>query len=392
MNIRNLFITAFRSLSKNKMRSALTSLGIIIGVASVIMMVGIGNSARVAVRDKVYTYGANAMSITSERPFTDTDLQRLRRTTSYIRYITPMSGRRTATAKFENRYIESRIRGVNNDFFRIQEWPVTYGRYFTELEILSYEKVALLGETVRLTLFGNADPTGRLILINNVPFQVIGSLSELGQAFSGRDQDNVIIIPYTTAGLKIEGKRDFNEIYVSTYSEDLVEKTAGEIRRSLRIERSIPPGQPDDFTVKTSREKLEMSEYISKTLAILLAGIASISLIVGGIGIMNIMLVSVSERTREIGIRMAIGARKRDILLQFLIEAVTLSASGGIVGITLGLVIYLIITIAVGWPFLFSIFSIAISFIFSGAVGIFFGYYPARKASSLKPIDALRYE
>ncbi|MDI9424315.1 MAG: ABC transporter permease [Spirochaetota bacterium] len=392
MNIRNLFVTAFRSLAKNKMRSALTSLGIIIGVASVIMMVGIGNSARVAVRDKVYTYGANAMSIDSDRPFTEKDLERLRRTTSYIRYITPMIGGRVVNIKYENRFIASRIRGVNNDFFRIQGWPATYGRYFTELEILSYEKVAILGDSARLALFGNASPIGRIILVNNVPFQVIGSLSELGQAFSGRDQDNVIIIPYTTAGLKIEGRRDFNEIYASTYSEDLVGKTADEIRRSLRAERSIPAGQQDGFTVKTSKEKLEMAEYISKTLAILLAGIASISLIVGGIGIMNIMLVSVSERTREIGIRMAIGARKRDILLQFLIEAVTLSAAGGIVGITLGIIIYLVITIAVGWPFLFSVFSIAISFIFSGAVGVFFGYYPARKASSLKPIDALRYE
>jgi len=199
-------------------------------------------------------------------------------------------------------------------------------------------------------------------------------------------------MPFTTAGLKIEGRRDFNEIFASTYSEDLVEKTAGEIRRFLRSERSIVPGQAEDFTVKTSREKLEMAEYIAKTLAILLAGIASISLIVGGIGIMNIMLVSVSERTREIGIRMAIGARRQDILLQFLIEAVTLSAGGGIAGITLGLFIYFIITIAVGWPFLFSVFSIAISFLFSGAVGVFFGYYPARKASDLKPIDALRYE
>ncbi|HSV95861.1 MAG TPA: ABC transporter permease [Spirochaetota bacterium] len=392
MNMSNLLLTALRSLGKNKMRSALTSLGIIIGVASVIMMVGIGNSARVAVRDKVYTYGANAMSISSERPFTERDLERLRRTTSYIKYITPMSGRKAINVKYENRFLESRVRGVNNDFFRIQEWPVTYGRYFTELEILSYEKVAILGDSARLALFGNTNPVGRIILVNNVPFHVIGSLSELGQAFSGRDQDNVVILPFTTTGLKIEGRRDFNEIFASTYSEDLVEKTAGEIRRSLRIERSVLPGQPEDFTVKTSREKLEMAEYIAKTLAILLAGIASISLIVGGIGIMNIMLVSVSERTREIGIRMAIGARKQDILLQFLIEAVTLSTGGGIAGITLGIIIYFIITIAVGWSFLFSLFSIAISFLFSGAVGIFFGYYPARKASSLKPIDALRYE
>ncbi len=392
MNVSNLLLTALRSLGKNKMRSALTSLGIIIGVASVIMMVGIGNSARVSVRDKVYTYGANAMSISSERPFTEPDIERLRRSTSYVKYITPMVGRKAVNVKFENRFLESRVRGVNNDFFRIQEWPVTFGRYFTELEILSYEKVVILGDSARLSLFGNSNPVGRIILVNNVPFMVIGSLSELGQAFSGRDQDNVVIMPFTTAGLKIEGRRDFNEIFASTYSEDLVEKTAGEIRRFLRSERSIVPGQAEDFTVKTSREKLEMAEYIAKTLAILLAGIASISLIVGGIGIMNIMLVSVSERTREIGIRMAIGARRQDILLQFLIEAVTLSAGGGIAGITLGIFIYFIITIAVGWPFLFSVFSIAISFLFSGAVGVFFGYYPARKASDLKPIDALRYE
>ena len=168
MNIRNLFVTAFRSLAKNKMRSALTSLGIIIGVASVIMMVGIGNSARVAVRDKVYTYGANAMSIDSDRPFTEKDLERLRRTTSYIRYITPMIGGRVVNIKYENRFIASRIRGVNNDFFRIQEWPATYGRYFTELEILSYEKVAILGDSARLALFGNASPIGRIILVNKI--------------------------------------------------------------------------------------------------------------------------------------------------------------------------------------------------------------------------------
>ncbi len=393
MNFRSLFITATRSLSRNKMRSALTSLGIIIGVASVIMMVGIGNSARIAVRDKVFTFGSNAMAVEgSAIPFTEKDVKNLRRSIPLIKNITPMAARTKVTAKYLSRFIFSRISGVSNDFFEIKEWPLQYGRYFTDTEVVSIDKVVIIGNTVRLELFGYTDPVGNVILINNTPFKVIGSLTELGQAFSGRDQDNVLIIPYTTAGIKLIGKRTFEELFISTYSEDLVDKTAKEIRNFLRAERSIPTDKGDNFKIKTSKEKLEMAEYISKTLAILLAGIASISLIVGGIGIMNIMLVSVSERTREIGIRMAIGAKKKDILSQFLIEAVTLSAGGGTVGIVSGLVLYFIITYFVGWPFYLSLFSVIIAFLFSCGVGVFFGYYPAKKASNLKPIDALRYE
>lgn len=393
MNIRNLVITAFRSLAKNKMRSALTSLGVIIGVASVIMMVGIGSSARIAVRDKVFTYGANAMSVTYRiKPFYEKDIEYLRRNVLQIKNITPVAARETVVVKYKNRMMRSRASGVNNEFFTIKEWPLQYGRYFTFLEIASYQKVVILGNTTRLELFGNTDPIGKIVLINNNPFMVIGSLSELGQALSGRDQDNVIILPYTTAAVKISGTRSFEEIIVATYSEKMINDTVTEIKEYFRREHAVPRNQPDDVKVSTSKEKLEMAEFISKTMSLLLAGIASISLIVGGIGIMNIMLVSVSERTREIGIRMAIGAKKNDILTQFLIEATTLSAGGGVVGILIGLLIYFAITAAVGWPFIFSFFSVFVSFLFSCAVGIFFGYYPAKKASSLKPIEALRYE
>ncbi len=393
MNFQNLMRTAIRSLGRNKMRSALTSLGVIIGVASVIMMVGIGNSARVAVREKIFTYGSNAMGVESKkRTFTMSDVEAMKRAIPSIKFISPMVGKTQVTAKYQGAILYSRIRGVNNDFFKIKEWPLKYGRYFTEQEILSREKIVVLGNTLLDELFGSINPVGKVMLINNIPFQVIGCLAESGQAFSGKDQDNLIVMPYTTAMVKISGRNVFNEIFISTFNEQMVEKTEASVRSFIREDRGLAPGTPDDFNITTSKEQLQMAEYISQTLAMLLAGIASISLIVGGIGIMNIMLVSVSERTREIGIRMAIGAKKSDILLQFLIEAVSLSSSGGTVGIIIGLGVYYAITVGVGWDFLFSTFSVVVAFLFSCAVGVFFGYYPARKASNLKPIDALRYE
>ncbi|HQG41598.1 MAG TPA: FtsX-like permease family protein, partial [Spirochaetota bacterium] len=229
------------------------------------------------------------------------------------------------------------------------------------------------------------------VIINSVPFKVIGVLSELGQSFGGKDFDNIVIMPYGTVQRKIEGNRKIDRIYVSVYSEQQLDETIKYIRDYLHRVHRIPP-DVNEFRITTSKERLEMAEYISKTLAMLLAGIASISLFVGGVGIMNIMLVSVSERTREIGIRMAIGAKRRDILSQFLIESITLSGLGGIIGILLGLFFYYIITYIVDWPYIFSFTSVIISFLFSCAVGIFFGYYPAKKASDLKPIEALRYE
>ncbi len=392
MNIKNSILTATRALNKNKMRSALTSVGIIIGVSSVIIMVGMGSSAQIAVKNKITTYGANAMSVyDSKRPLTERDVDNLRRIFN-IKYITPVMYDTYIQTRYKNRNMYSRVFGVTNDFFQIKEWPLVMGRYFTDLEILSTGKVVIIGETVRRELFGMEDPIGETILINNTPFIVIGVLSEVGQAFSGRDFDNLLVIPYTTCGIKVANRRTFDEIYIATHTDQMVDETVEIVTQYFRRVHAIPHESPNDFKIKTSKEKLKIAEDISNMLSILLAGIASISLFVGGVGIMNIMLVSVSERTREIGIRMAIGAKRRDILIQFLIESVTLSSVGGIVGIILGIAIYYAIVYFIQWPFLFSAVSIVISFFFAFAVGIFFGFYPARKASNLKPIDALRYE
>lgn len=392
MNIKNSFLSSVRALNKNKMRSALTSVGIIIGVSSVIIMVGMGSSARIAVKSKITTYGSNAMSIyDSKRPLSTRDLDNLR-ALFQVKYITPVLYDTYIPTKYLSKNMLSRVFGVSVDFFRIKEWELLYGRYFTDLEIRSFAKVVIIGETVRQELFGNQNPIGRTIIIRNVPFQVIGVLVEVGQAFSGRDFDNLMVVPYTTCGVKLFTRKGFDEIYVATHTESMVDETVDVVEQYFRRVHSIPHGSPNDFKIKTSKEKLKIANEISNTLSILLAGIASISLFVGGVGIMNIMLVSVSERTREIGIRMAIGAKRRDILLQFLIESVTLSSVGGIIGISLGLAIYYVIIYFVKWPFLFSTFSILISFFFAFAVGIFFGFYPARKASNLKPIEALRYE
>ncbi len=392
MNFKNSFLTAVRAINKNKMRSSLTSVGIIIGVSSVIIMVGMGNSARVAVRDRITTFGSNAMSVyQSKKPLVDRDLENLRRL-YLVKYITPIVYDSYVPTVFQGKNMLSRIYGVNNDFFQIKEWVLQSGRYFTELEILSIGKVVIIGTTVSQELFGNVNPIGRTILIRNVPFQVIGVLTEQGSSFSGRDYDNVLIMPFTTAATRMQNQNFYDEIYIAAYSEDLIPETADAVRLYLRRVHNIPWGSPDDFKIKTSKEQLRVAEDISKTLAILLAGIALISLFVGGVGIMNIMLVSVSERTREIGIRMAIGAKRKDVLLQFLIESVTLSSVGGVVGITLGIGVYYTIIFFLKWPFIISPLSVLVSFLFAFAVGIFFGYYPAKKAADLKPIDALRFE
>ncbi|MDY6933518.1 MAG: ABC transporter permease [Spirochaetota bacterium] len=375
------------------MRSSLTSIGIIIGVSSVIIMIGVGNSARIAVRQKIYTYGANALSVyKSFKPLTKRDVENIRRMFPQVKYITPLIYKSYTPVKFRNKFMLSRVHGVNNDFFKIKDWQLQYGRYFSDLDISSTDKVVVIGNTVRIEFFGYTNPVGKVIIIQNVPFKVIGSLIETGQSFSGRDFDNLLVMPYTTAEIKITGAKKYDQINVATYSSEMVEEIADSLRDYFRRRHSIPPGQPDDFRIETSKEKLKIAEYISGSLSILLAFIASISLFVGGVGIMNIMLVSVSERTREIGIRMAIGAKKRDILTQFLIESITLSSAGGVSGIILGLFVYYLIVYFVDWPFLFSFTSVFISFFFACAVGIFFGYYPAYKAANLSPIEALRYE
>jgi len=392
MDFPNLLITALRALAKNKIRSILTSIGIVIGVSSVIVMIGIGQSASIAVEERVSTYGKNAMEIASyHNLLTENDSSYIKNNLPQVQYSSIIITKSNIQINYKDRALMSALYGVENDYFKMKIWPLFSGRYFADMEIETHERVVIIGSTVMREIFLYEEPIGKIVIINSVPFKVIGVLSELGQSFGGKDFDNVVIMPYGTVQRKIEGNRKIDRIYVSVYSEQQLGETIEYIQDYLHRVHRIPP-DVNEFRITTSKERLEMAEYISKTLAMLLAGIASISLFVGGVGIMNIMLVSVSERTREIGIRMAIGAKRRDILSQFLIESITLSGLGGIIGILLGLFFYYIITYIVDWPYIFSFTSVIISFLFSCVVGIFFGYYPAKKASDLKPIEALRYE
>jgi putative ABC transport system permease protein len=394
MNIKSSVITAFRALGRNRMRSALTSVGIIIGVSSVIVMVGMGNSAQVAVRDKIYTYGANAIRIDvpKGKPMRIGDLENLKRDLPQIKYISPVFRKAKITVKFRNRNMEGVVYGVNNDFLYMKDRKAVDGRLLSDDEVDSMAKVAIIGKTNQDTLFAGESSIGTQILIDTLPLKVIGVLDTAGVGFSGEDYDNMIVIPHSTARTRIFNSDGFHQIYVSTGDAESVGEVADGIQSYLRRKHHLRPDMPDDFKIFKSEDKLKVADDISRALSFLLAGIASISLFVGGVGIMNIMLVSVTERTREIGIRMAIGAKRRDIMAQFLIESVTLSSIGGIIGITLGLVMYLVIVRVADWPFIFSFLSIIVSVLFAAGVGMFFGYYPSKKAASLKPIEALKYE
>lgn len=393
MNLINSLKSAFRALLRNKMRSALTSIGIIIGVASVIMMIGLGSSAKLAVRERIQSFGTNGLNIEyASGLIPEKDYLTIKRNYPQIQYISPVLKIRTQPIRFENITGTTVIFGVCSDYFQMKDWGILNGRYFLDAEIQGNENVVIIGSTVQRKLFGYYNPVGKVIVLNNRTYRVVGSLQETGSMFTGRDSDDVVFIPYTTGFVKYFGDRVLDELYISTYADSQVNDLVSEIKGYLRNIHNIPAAVADDFTIETSRDKMKLADNISQTLSYLLAGVASISLLVGGVGIMNIMLVSVSERTREIGIRMAIGAKKHDILMQFLIESMTLSTIGGIVGITLGLVGYFIIVHFLQWTFIFSFGSLFVSVAFSSAVGVFFGYYPARKASALRPIEALRYE
>jgi putative ABC transport system permease protein len=398
MNIKNAIITAIRSLRRNKLRSMLTSIGIIIGVSSVILMIGLGSSARVEVKDKVTNYGENGISIEVKpggKKIAHNDLETIKNEIYEVGLISPICymPEKSGLLRYRNNLTHAKMWGVNNDYLKIKKRTVIEGRYFTEDDINSFSKVVIIGLTVKEKLFGNTDPVGEQILYNEIPLQVIGVLNRAGKAFSGNDFDNEIMIPHTTANIRIFGRRNvYNEVLLATKEESMLDSAETQLIHYLRRVHNLREDAEDDFWINTSKQKLKMTEDITRALSMLLAGIASISLFVGGVGIMNIMLVSVTERTREIGIRMAIGAKKRDVLFQFLIEAVTLTSAGGAIGIFLGLLIYLIIVMALKWVFIFSFLSVLLSFVFSTAVGVFFGYYPAKKASNLKPIEALKYE
>jgi putative ABC transport system permease protein len=401
---------AVRALRVNKLRSALTMLGIVIGVGAVITMVAVGAGAQARVAEQIQSLGSNMIivlsgSITaggvrmgsgSQLTITEDDAWAIQREIRTVTAAAPTS-RGSAQIVYGNLNWATSVQGVTGEFFSAREWDVADGRLFSQEEVDGAAKVALIGQTVAGNLFGESDPLGQVIRIKNVPFGVIGVLQRKGQTTFGQDQDDTVLIPLSTAKRKVLGSSQANARAVGSIAVKVGDARAmpdaeQEIRSLLRQRHRLQTFQEDDFGIRNLTEVLQSQEASSKVLTLLLAAIASVSLLVGGIGIMNIMLVSVTERTREIGLRMAVGARGRDILVQFLVEAVTLSLLGGILGIALGLGGSYAIAYFAQWRTLVSVEAVAVAFAFSAAVGVFFGFYPARQASRLNPIDALRYE
>ena len=413
---------ALRALRRNKLRTALTMLGIVIGVGAVIAMVGIGNGAKAQVEARIAALGQNVIQIFSGSinrggvftgfggagTLTVEDALAIQSEVPGVAAVSPEVRSGAQLSAGENNW-SSQIMGESTDYLIIRQWDIADGTMFTEADVRSAAKVCVLGQTTADRLFPNEDTAGKTIRAKNVPLKVLGVLKRKGASMFGQDQDDTVVVPYTTAMKRFAGVTTLRSITVSASSADEMLNAQNGITELLRQRHRIQPGRDDDFIIRNQQEISEAASATTETMTALLAGVAIISLIVGGIGIMNIMLVSVTERTREIGIRMAVGARGRDILSQFLIEAVTLSSIGGAIGIALGVsapkIVKLLaivcsktgipsdfISSAAGWPTLVSAQSIVVAFAFSAAVGIFFGFYPARKASQLDPIDALRYE
>jgi len=399
---------ALRALTVNKMRSALTMLGIIIGVGAVIAMVAVGTGAKQRIADQIASMGSNLLIVLSGSStsgglrfgsgtvptLTVDDAKAIVNEIPGVKYVAPTLGG-AAQVVFGNQNWSTIINGTTPEALEIRDWSLSSGRSFTQQDLDGASKVCLLGQTVVDNLFGGIDPVGQVIRIKNLPMTVIGVLATKGQSTQGQDQDDTIIVPLTTAQKKLFGMQFpgmVRLILVQATTPEVMKDVENQINDLLRQRHHIQPKQDNDFSVRNLTEIMSTQEQSAKVMQYLLFAIASISLIVGGIGIMNIMLVSVTERTREIGIRIAVGAKGRDILLQFLIESLVLSLIGGTMGIGIGVAGTLILSSFTQWPTLFSIEAILLAFFFSGAVGVFFGFYPARKASMLNPIEALRYE
>ena len=403
-------MAALGAIRANVLRSVLTALGIIIGVAAVIVMISVGAGAQKQVDDVIKKLGSNLVIVVpgtttsggargargSRRTLTEDDAIAIQNEVPTVKVSAP-TVRGSGQIIFGNQNWSTVIRGVTPDYGQAREWEIADGRWFSNDEVRSAAKVALIGETVSESLFGNDNPVGQIIRIKRVPFTVIGTLVGKGETPMGNDMDDVVFIPLTTAkkrtlgGRRVSG-RLVGVVFVKSNSAEVVDDTIRDMTKLLRLRHKIRPGQPNDFFVRNLSSILEARANSSRVMNLLLAAVASISLIVGGIGIMNIMLVSVTERTREIGLRMAVGAKGRDILLQFLIEAVTLSLIGGVIGIVFGLGGSYIIAMIGNSPAIVQPYSILLAFGFAAAVGVFFGFYPARKAARLDPIEALRYE
>jgi putative ABC transport system permease protein len=405
MDFTNIVRLALRALARNKLRSALTMLGIVIGVGAVIAVVSIGQGAQYMVQQGIQAMGTNAVFIAagSNRPgglrvgyggvktLTVDDMNAILQQITLIKQAAPTVINRRQIV-YQNQNWNTTINGTSPNYFDIRIWPVQSGSVFSEEEVDRAENVCVLGTTVGRVLFQDEDPVGKTIRIGKLPFRVDGVLESKGQNVIGIDQDDVVFAPYTTVQRKIAGVTWIQFINASAVSQQASVAAVEPITSLLRERHRIRPGDDDDFFVRTQSDIADLANQTQSVMTMLLGGIASVSLIVGGIGIMNIMLVSVTERTREIGVRMAVGATEADVQRQFLVEAVTLSMMGGVVGILFGFIGSALISNLLSWPTLISFKAILAAAVFSGAVGVFFGYYPARKAAQLDPIEALRYE
>ena len=382
-------------------------LGIIIGVAAVIAMLAIGQGSKKSIQDEISKMGSNMMMVqpgadmfqggarmaaSATKTMVIEDYNAVKAQSNYLSAISPLVNA-NGQSIYGSKNWPVGMQGVNQDYLAIRKYGIQNGRVFTDREIATSAKVCLLGQTVVDELFGeDADPVGKSIRYNKIPFEVIGVLTEKGENGMGQDQDDVLLAPYTTVQKRVVAITYLNGIYCSTINEDVTQKAKAELENILRVQHKIKEGEADDFNVRSQQEMLTMFSSTSTVMTILLAVIAGISLIVGGIGIMNIMFVSVTERTREIGLRMAVGARGLDIMMQFLIEAIVISMVGGVIGVALGIGSSYIIKDMLNWPIVITSTSIVLSFAVCTFTGVFFGWYPAKKAANLDPIDAIRYE
>jgi putative ABC transport system permease protein len=406
VNLVAIFKIAVRALQRNALRSLLTLLGMIIGVAAVIATTSIGNGAKAQVEAGIAALGQNvlivlsgnvsrggfSMGFGSAGTLTQGDFDAIRREAAGVAGASPEVRSGNAQVAFGNQNIATQVTGVGEDYVSVRAWQLASGENFTDVDVRNANKVCLIGKTTATTLFGDGDPVGEVIRIKSAPFTVVGMLAPKGVSMRGDDQDDIVLVPYTSAMKRLTGATSFRSFIVQAATPELMPVVQEEISEILRQRHRITEGKEDDFLVRTQQEITEVATQTSRVMTVLLGAIAGISLLVGGIGIMNIMLVSVTERTREIGVRLAVGARSYDILLQFLTEAVALSILGGLLGIALGVATSELLPRFFGWPTAVSSNSILVSFAAAVAIGIFFGFYPARKASDLDPIDALRYE
>jgi putative ABC transport system permease protein len=396
---------AAQSIRKNSMRALLTMLGIVIGVAAVIVMVAVGQGAQSQIEEKINSLGTNMIIITpgtsdaggvsqGARTFNRLsveDADKLRNESVLLSGVSPVVASRTQAIGNGNNW-RTDIHGVSTDYMVIRDWGLTGGSFFNENDVRTNRRVAVLGSTVATNLYPGQDPVGQKIQLRDVPFDIIGVLAPKGQTANGDDQDDVVLVPYSTAQTRLSGWRRIYQILASTYSPDDLAAAQTEIRAIMRESHALGQMDEDDFTIRNQADLTEAAQGTTQVMSLLLAAIASVSLLVGGIGIMNIMLVSVTERTREIGIRMAIGARGSDVLTQFLVESIVMSLAGGVMGIVLGFAGSATLGHFTGWHTVISPQAVVVAAVFSAAVGVFFGFYPARKAAALNPIQALRYE